>query len=81
MAMARNRYTKLNLGPMTEARHRSVAGSIVIADYVDPTNSQRTLVLEKVATEPKRKSSKKPKPQPEGALGAFPTGQAVSSGS
>jgi hypothetical protein len=51
---------------MTEARHRSVAGSIVIADYVDPLNSQRTLVLEKVAGagEPKRKSNKKAKPSP-----------------
>ena len=63
--MARNRFTKLNLGPATEARHRSVAGSIIIADYIDPVNSQRTLVLEKVLAAGKpaakpRKSNRAP---------------------
>lgn len=57
--MARNRFTKLNLGPMTAERHRSVAGSIIIADYIDPTNSQRTLVLERVATDGKKPAKRK----------------------
>jgi len=56
--MARNRFTKLNLGP-AEGKHRSVAGSIIIADYIDPVNSQRTLVLERVASDGKKAPTKR----------------------
>ena len=77
---SRNRYTKLNLGPMTSERHRSVAGSIVIADYVDPTNGQRILVLERAESKPKRKAAPKVVAAPKPAATAFP-GSAVTSGS
>jgi hypothetical protein len=53
MAMAKGRFTKLTLGPAIEGKHRSVAGSIIIADYVDPVTAQRTLVLERVASDKK----------------------------
>lgn len=69
--MARNRFTKLNLGPMTEARHRSVAGSIIIADYIDPTNSQRTLVLERAQVDKKAPAKpRKPKTNTSGQSAA-----------
>lgn len=74
--MAKGRFTKLNLGPMTEARHRSVAGSIIIADYIDPVTSQRTLVLEKVAVGAKAPAKRKANAAPKVAQGqpatAFP---------
>ena len=51
-----SRINKLVLGPSEPVTARnSHAGMLIIADYIDPMNNQRTLVLERVATDkPKR---------------------------
>ncbi len=53
------RLQKLTVGPA--GKFRSTAGMVVIADYADPVNNQRTLVLERQgAAEPKKRTAKLP---------------------
>jgi hypothetical protein len=53
---------KLNLGPSVPITMKnSTAGMVVIADYLDPTNGQRTLVLERQGEPTPAKRSHKPK--------------------
>ena len=48
---SRQRIRKLSLGPSEPVTARnSCAGMIVIADYLDPINNHRTLVLERVGS-------------------------------
>jgi len=58
--VSKQRIEKLRIHRDGTARHRSLAGGIVIGDYVDATNGERVLTVEKVsAGKPK---SRKPKP-------------------
>ena len=43
---SRNRITKLRLPRNGSGRHRSLAGALLLADYIDPTNGERVLVIE-----------------------------------
>jgi hypothetical protein len=47
--MSKQRIEKLRIPRDGTARHRSLAGGIVIGDYVDPTNGERVLTVEKVS--------------------------------
>lgn len=65
----RNKYRELNLGPSEPiTRRNSVQGMLVTADYLDPINNQRTLVLKRVgladaeAPKPKPRQKRKAKP-------------------
>jgi hypothetical protein len=63
---SKQKYRKLVLGPSGKITARSsVVGLVVIADYLDPANNQRTLVLERpsavVAVEPKPLTPRKKK--------------------
>ena len=58
----RNRITKLRLPRSGTGRHRSLAGALLLADYIDATNGERVLVVEqspvavaKVVSKPKQK--------------------------
>ena len=61
--MARNRYSKLCLGPSTPIGKRSVMGMTVVGDYISSEDNQRYLLLEKPqpmvvpALKPKRKAA------------------------
>jgi hypothetical protein len=79
---SRQKYRKVNLGPSDKITARnSLAGLVVLADYVDPSSGQRTLVLERpakaVADAPKAVARKKKAAadQPQDAGLAFPAGQ------
>ena len=47
--MSKQRIEKLRIPRDGTARHRSLAGGIVIGDYVDATNGERVLTVEKVS--------------------------------
>jgi uncharacterized spore protein YtfJ len=47
--VSKQRIEKLRIPRDGTARHRSLAGGIVIGDYVDPTNGERVLTVEKVS--------------------------------
>jgi hypothetical protein len=47
--VSKQRIEKLRIPRDGTARHRSLAGGIVIGDYVDPTNGERVLTVEKIS--------------------------------
>lgn len=81
---SRQRYTKLNLGPADKVTARnSVVGCVVIADYLDVLNNQRTILVERPltatghrASKPKVKKPVDSKPRTDPAT-AFPAVEAA----
>jgi len=69
---AKQRICKITLGPSDPiTRKNSCAGLVVIADYLDPITSQRTLVMERPETPaPKAAAPAKPKPRAKRAAAA-----------
>ncbi len=58
---SKSKYRELNLGPSEPiTRRNSVQGMLVTADYLDPINNQRTLVLKRVGLA----DAEAPKPKP-----------------
>ena len=67
--MSKQGYVKLNLGPAAKlSRRSSTVGGKVIADYIDPTDNQRYVVVERTAAKaPAPKwTAKVRKPEPQG---------------
>jgi len=77
---SRVKFRKLSLGPSgLVSRKSSVAGMLVLADYLDPENNQRTLLLERrdvvEAPAPKAKAHHKKKPSAKPNSGANTPGE------
>ncbi|MGH3427726.1 MAG: hypothetical protein ACRDQZ_09200 [Mycobacteriales bacterium] len=64
--VSRKSVQKLILGPSKPITSRnSTVGSIIIGDYIDPLNNQRTLVLERAPKPaPEKAASPKKKAEP-----------------
>lgn len=62
--MSKQRIEKLRIPRNGTGRHRSLAGGLVIGDYVDATNGERVLTVEKVSITSGKKITRKQKPEP-----------------
>jgi hypothetical protein len=56
-----NRIEKLRITRNGTGRHYSLAGGVVIGDYIDPTNGELVLTVERPATATSTSKPKMPK--------------------
>ena len=61
--MARSYLNEIRVTRNSQGRHRSLAGGLVVGDYIDQSNGERVLTIKMVAGS---KAAKKAKAQPKG---------------